>query len=196
MRRVHSDRQEPRHECTHYRLLESLATRAVSNDQLQRLRLLAVIVSSVRGSAWLSTWLEGLFSQSLGPLVARKTRAVGRDRRIDGVAARRGLAFKHSRVPAIHYHETTTARRKALKSPEIPCNILQCRPTVVTCWSVRFSCRRSVVRNLHHTHEVAGSSPASPTDWSHTALRRASSSASFWRNAFRSSEGSVFRATP
>ena len=40
MRRVQSDRQEPRHECTHYRLLESRAARAVGNDQLLRLRLL------------------------------------------------------------------------------------------------------------------------------------------------------------
>jgi len=39
MRPGHSDRQEPRHECAHYRLLESRAPHAVGNDQLLRLQM-------------------------------------------------------------------------------------------------------------------------------------------------------------
>jgi hypothetical protein len=54
----HSDRQEPRHECAHYRLLESRAAHAVGNDQLLPLRLLRTSCPRGRGSASLSTWLD------------------------------------------------------------------------------------------------------------------------------------------
>jgi len=42
------------------------------------------------------------------------------------------------------YHETTTARRKAAKFPEIRCNILQCQPVVVTCCAVPLSCFETI----------------------------------------------------
>jgi hypothetical protein len=98
MRRVHSDRQQPRHECTLYRLLESQAARAVGKDQVPRLRLLrsscpATATGAPPGCRHGSIPVEDLeqaepsidrrlgwlSSQPLRPLAARRTRAFSRE---------------------------------------------------------------------------------------------------------------------
>jgi hypothetical protein len=110
----HSNRQETRHECTHYRLLESRAAHAVGNDQLLPLRLLrsscpptAAPPGCRRGSIpvedleqvepSIDGCLRWLSSQPLGALAASRTRAVGRDDRNGVAAARRGQGGDQNR---------------------------------------------------------------------------------------------------
>ena len=119
MRRVHSDRQEPRHACTHYRLhsharrMQSATIRCYDCDcgghRVQRPPVRELVDGARSRSRILSRRNHRLTvdwhgcSRPLEPLAARRTRAVGRARRICGAAAmrrswRRDSEFRPKRI--------------------------------------------------------------------------------------------------